>query len=285
MPEVKEFSALYSDPFSAIVKAEDAGRKPQSFLLISPPGGGKSTQTRTLPKPVLSIIFDPNGAAAIRGVKDVDRVEFLEEASPLRFPAVDERVGMQLNKGSRVLPTAYARFHYWLNGALASDLFSKYKSIVIDSITSLENAIAALVKYDHNVGTISVEQSTYVRDPLYEAIARIAAQPAVIMVTAHRKDKNDMGGKALEYDLLAIGRARNTIPGLFSEVLYLEHIEEIDQKTKQKVGRYIAKTKPDSRIHIARVSDHNLPAEIDMTIEDWDKPENYGVGKILKLTE
>ena len=261
-----------------IVNASHKGvHAPSSFLLVGGAGAGKTTQIWSLPKPCLVIFFDPYGSAALRGY-DIDCIEFV--SSETSFHLMSEK---KHKTGRGAPPAAYLDFLSWANAAVESGLFDKYCSVVIDSLTAMESAITEAIM--HDAGRMdnapSTDDMVMIRRNLYSGIRSCAVQKKIFMATAHLAEKTNRAGEVLCYSIDLIGKNRRLLPTLFSEIIYCDY--RVGKGVSRTEGaKYVGLTKPDGIIDTARVSRHDLPLEIDLTIRDWNKPDDYGLGKLLK---
>ena len=261
----------------------------ESFMLVAYPGGGKTSQGLTLPRPCLFIFFDPNGPASVRGF-DVDSVSFLPKDAgymPVRPEAKNADASRARSK-KRNLPDIPDRFQDWFNNAQDKGELDQYRSIVVDSTSWLEAAMTEMVLYDAGRWGMTMDGGNYetLRSNIIKLLYPIASRNAYILICTHIKDKTNRAGDILGRSLALVGQARHAVPSLVSNVLWLDY-ERGKGTSYDKGARYVAITRPDETIEVVRQvgKHHTLPYKIDMTIKDWDHPENYGLGRLIRAIE
>lgn len=268
-------------------KASDTLKKPNTFLLIGPARSGKTTQIWTLPKPACAIILDPNGTEGIRGAEGIDYWEF-----PMGGALMAPKTGKHMKEaGEDVMPMAYLNFWRFLRAAKAENLFANYASVLFDGITSLEAIATDIVLYDLNLShhEISKEEASRLRGTIQNALRELTSifhhaqdagtYPQNLIVTAHEATKFDRGGSMVGREISAYGKLRQFIPANFAHVFYTE------QKGDSQTVKYLAQTHGDSKTSDAGTAFRGLPYKIDLTIKDWKKPEQYGLGKLIACME
>lgn len=273
-----------------IINHLEAADEKESFLLAGYAGGGKTSLGLTLPRPCLFIFFDPNGRASVRGF-DVDSVSFLPESSgfmPVRPPPKDAAASAARTKGKKFIPDIPDRFQEWFNDAQDKGELDKYQSLVLDSTTWLEAAMTEMVLYDAGRWGQELDGGNYetLRANMIKLLAPIVSRDSYTLICTHIKDKTNRSGDILGRQLNLVGQARQAVPSLVSNVLWLEY--ERGQGTHfDKNARYVAITKPDNVTDTVRQvsKKHTLPYKIDMTIRDWEHPENYGLGRLIRAIE
>ena len=273
-----------------IVSALTAPTVRESFLLAGYAGSGKTTLGLTMPRPALFIFFDPNGPASVRGF-DVDHVAFLptnQGVMPVRPVAKDGAAAKVRAKGSKYIPDIPDRFQEWFNKASTDGTFDKYQSIIVDSTSWLEAALTEMVLFDAGKWGQELDGGMYetLRSNMVKCLYPVAALNKYILICTHVKDKTNRAGDILGKQLNLVGQARQAIPSLVSNILWLEY--ERGKGTGFDIGaRYVAITRPTDVIdNIRQVGKHHtLPVRIDMTVKDFSKPHEYGLGRLITAIE
>ena len=253
-----------------------------SFALVGPAGSGKTTAFLSFPRPALAMLFDPNGSRSLQG-QDIDIIEFPPADAPL-----DLRTGRGGQAPAGEPPKAYTNFMQWFNDFKDTADFAKYKSIMLDSATSLEWAIKDELEYlSLRTQTISkfkdedaTKLSTSVRDTSRGVFRSLTSTGKFVLATFHRKvQMTDKGQTVAFYELAVIGEGRRTVPNSFTDLYYTSHDGD-----SQGI-KYIAQTRAGGKIHDAKCSFKGTPYEIDLTISDFSKPEHFGLGALIKTIE
>ena len=259
-----------------IQNAKTTPIRPATFILVGDAGTGKTVAGLTLPRPTLFIMFDPSGAAALQG-HDVDIVSFLPDGVQLEIKTGKRIVGKDYPTA-----TAFDEFQAWFNKANAEKQLDKYKSIVVDSVTSLEGIIT-----DAYVSTLNKqhqyldnqEDAPNIRDHTLAVLRAIVALRKYIVINVHKTTLTDRSGSVRGYQMNVIGKARQILPTMVSNIFYMKN------RTVGKNTKYLAITSPDGLVTAARTSFQGLETEIDLTIENWEDLTSQGLGKLIKKYE
>lgn len=257
-------------------------------LAIGRTGSGKSTQMWTLKGKKFLYNFDPNTMASIKGIADelgIDPpdIEF-EEFKPdlLELDATlkkfnkegkDDPAGKEY-KGRE--PTAYNDFLGDLNDRVADGFFKRegFDWICFDSLTFITKSIMARNLFI-NAKTGEMEDKADYRivgNKLTEIFSSVASLPINIYMTGHLQIFQDEKTHKIETLLSAPGQARNMLPLIFTDIW----------QCSKEDNEYVARTRPDPRGFLdIRCSIQGLDELEDVTIGDFSKAEQFGIGAIL----
>lgn len=250
------------------------------ILAVGDAGSGKSAQIATLPGKKFVYAFDP-GTLPLLSVRkiDADVEEFLPDVGTVDFSLKGFNKGAKDDKPRKILePTAYTAWETHFNKSVDSGLLATYDWLVIDSLTLLTRAMMNRLLYLNNRYGDIEELSDYrvVGNKLSQVFTGVASMKTNLYVTGHIQTFQDETTKRITTQLGIPGAARSMLPKLFSNIWLL-------QATTDEKAAYTLLTRPETRgFQEIRTVIPDLPAKIDVTIKDWSKPEEYGIGALLK---
>lgn len=254
-----------------VANARDYVPGKERFLLVGTPGGGKSTLFRTLPGRKFAYVFDQNAVSSYAG-SDIDYKTFFPsqlnlDVVPLKDASVDQ--------SQQVRPLAYTLWEEHFEEALARGFFKDYDWVGFDGFTAFQ-----LLVMDHTMwlngryGRWPTEGDYTPVIATFTNIARaITSIPNGVFATAHLKP-NKTGGPEL---MNVYGVLRLIIPGMFTDIYKI-----VADTDKSGARSFFAVTSQDSRTHYLRCSLPNVSPEEDVTIRDWKRPEDFGLGALLR---
>lgn len=263
--------------------AKDAPLGSQRFLLIGHHGSGKTTQSLTMPKPAFAFLFDVKAVDSIRGF-DIAYEEFI----PATVDTQLRTVGTGVRPSANDTAATYERFNAFLRKFIQDGGSKKYKSIILDSLTSLQFLVSQAVLHDRqhdqltpNRGLVKGEkgkQDDYmpVINTVAPAVAQLVFSGCHVLATAHVKENRDSEGKIQSYSLSALGSLRETIPSMFTHMFFTQAYGGDSQQVRYRAFTHATPLYPGLMTPF-----RFLPWDFDMTIKDFAKPEEYGLGAIL----
>ena len=250
------------------------------ILILGKTGSGKTTQFLTLPGKKFIYLFDPNAILTLQG-HDVDYEEFLPDALDLGLTSLSSKVKGDVKDGKKGAEL-YRRWEDDFETKLKSGFFDQYDAIGMDSFTTLSDMVMDGVLAINGRGGQWPQMDDY--GPQMLALTKIcrtfASIGKTVYFTGHVELRQDDLTKRIVYQPLMTGRLKEKLPLLFSEILLCE--ASVDNKGN---SMYQLKTKPDRQFDIIRCSVRGLEQYEDVTIKDWSKPEDYGLGQMLKRRE
>ena len=264
MPNINELSA------------KDLG---QNYLLLGTNGTGKSALYMTLPGKKFIYFFDPHAKKTIASKfpgADLTFEEFLPTKLDVRHTAIAKKgVGrvQSLNP-----PDAFRRWEdHWME-SLDNGFFDQFDCICVDGMSMWQKY--ALLEIVHNAGRGGHPPELADRNVLAVGLFNFAATftslGKTVFLVVHYDYKQDIvTGRMLNLPLI-VGQEKTYLNNMFGHVLVAQC-----QSTQNEI-KYAIQTRPDTLNPNSRTSFNNLDMFHDVTIKNFSKPEEYGLGKILK---
>ena len=240
------------------------------FVLAGDTGTGKTSQFRTMPGRKFAQLFDP---AARSTLTDADGE--LEDWLPLP----SELDIMPRTKAATYKPALYTRWAKDFNEKSKKGFFNTIDSYMLDSLTLLDQSCLR----EELSKNPTDERIAYrmAGETIVQAMWALAALPCNVLLTLHTKYATDNETSKKEHRLTISGGAKIYLPRLVSALWFTQQVEG------DNGVRYMVLTRPQSKwphVRTPRAFSH-LPLYADLTIDDWSKPEEYGIGKLIKESE
>lgn len=249
----------------------------QKILILGGAGSGKTTQIRTLPGRKFAYLFDPAALASLSGA-DIEYEEFLPDALEMDASIKGFNKGSKSDRApSEREPTIYMDWVKDINDKSESGFFKDFQWLCFDSLSLLANAVMDRQMYLNNRygGIEDLADYRIVGKKIADVFRSICSLPINIYCTGHISSFQDEKTKKIEYQIQLPGSARNALPLLFSNIWMA--LPTIDDK-----GVYGLRTRPEPRgFQSIRCTLRGIEPIIDVTIKDFDRAENYGIGKLL----
>jgi hypothetical protein len=243
-------------------------------------GGGKTSQILTLPRPCFAYCFDPNSLLTLRG-HDIEYEQFLPQDINLDVVSLKKTQDGAHKRGPRVMSAKATTYEEWerdFDKRRTSGFFNKYKSIAIDSATSLLDIIMDYVLTINGRPGQWPEQDDYGPQMVsFTNIMRtIASMGKTVLCTGHYEAWQDRKTQRTYYQLMMTGRLRTKIPLLFSDVWFCEGEVKDDGKPL-----FTVTTVKDKHIPAARCSFNGMPSVVDVTLDFNDDLTQQGIGALI----
>lgn len=253
----------------------------ERFLLIGGTGSGKTSQFLTIPGRKFAYLFDPAATSTLLDA-DLDYEMFLPEASELdMYPRSVRKSGKQFSDsrgGSE--PTLYIRWVEDINKRGSEGFFNDYDAVLVDSLTLLSAACMDRIQYLQAKVGRDDERTDYriAGDTIHAAIRSITSLPCHVLCTVHEEFRKDEATHKSFNRMTLPGGSRLSVPRLFSNIWSCSCESTADEV------KYLIQTRPSRDNPTIRTSRRFSDLEMyhDVTIRDWDNPEEYGIGKLLK---
>lgn len=251
------------------------------IMALGAAGSGKTTAFVTLSGRKFAYIVDPNSLRSLQG-SDIDYELFQPDVSTfnLRSLSASGRKDQATIRDSG--SEAYIEWERHFESALESGLLLGYDWVMLDSISTFADMIMDRVLVLNNRAGQVPQQDDYspVMVSLRNIVRRLCSLQRAdgtfvnIYVTGHLEpNKDELTGRIFNTPLL-IGKLRQKLPILFSDLL----IFEADTTKEGKVSYSVATT-PSKMNPGTRCSKRGLPPVLDVTI-DWSRPlAEQGLGR------
>lgn len=250
-----------------------------SILAVGEPGSGKSAQIATLPGKKFVYAFDPGTLRLLSTRKiDADVEEFLPDVATVDFTLKGFNKNSKDDRPKKSIePTAYTAWEAHFNDYYDKKLFAGYDWIIIDSLTLFSNAMSNRLLYLNNRFGDVMELSDYrvLGNKLGQVFTAIASMKINLYVTGHVQTFQDEKTNRITTQIGLPGAARDMLPKLFSNIWLLQ--ASTDEKQE-----YTMLTRPEPRgLQTIRTVLPDLQPRENLTIVDWSRPEDFGIGAIL----
>lgn len=265
-----------------IKQADDAELSPyQRILVAGPTGSGKSALLRTLPGKKFVFVFDPNTAATIKGTPNLAYIEFLpdfmEMDTALKGFNKDSFSDKPMQEKKQLEPKVYEEWREYFNEFIDDKRYEQFDWLCFDSFTFASRAMMNRQLYiNKRYGEVEdLADLKVVGAKLSDVFTNINSLPVNIFCTAHISVYEDDKTKKVNHQLFLPGRARTILPLSFTNIW--------ECQAGDKPGTFEVKTLPERRgLQDIRTSLTGLKPVEDVTIKDFSKAEDYGVGALLK---
>lgn len=257
--------------------AKDFTRRNEKFLLIGPTGSGKTSQFLTLPGKKFMYIFDPNALNTLKGY-DLDYELFTPEILNLNVHSLTK--GVKDSKGIPDEPQTYVKWEKDFEDKIRSGFFKDYNVLGFDSFTTFADMVMDRVLWLNGRFGKQPEQPDWSAqiNTISNVFRTATSLNLILFATGHEELRQDEITKRIVNQVILPGKLRIKIPLLFSEIYHTK--VEVDEGVSGAT-KYLIQTKTDRYQSLARDT-IGLPTFVDVTITDWKKPEEFGLGKILK---
>lgn len=255
-----------------------AGGKPK-FLLVGSTGGGKTSQIVTLPGRTFAYLFDPSSLSTLRGF-DIEYETFFPEKVNLSAQSLSKGKGDRPVKGAEAedASTVYREWEEDFEGKIASNYFEAYDNIAFDSFTTFSDIVMdRILAINGRPGHFPQQDDwTAQMASITNVVRTLVGMNKVLLFTAHDEFKQDEASKRMQNVLMLTGKLKIRLPLLFSEIWHMD-----SNSTAEKIN-YVAQTRADRLNPTIRCTVRDMPMYADMTINDWKRPQDYGLGKVLR---
>ena len=254
------------------------------ILMLGQAGSGKTSQIWCLPGRKFAYLFDPNALLSLRGC-DLEYEQFLPDSleldATLKSFNKNAKPDDKLKQGRE--PTLYMRWVADLNAKGDAGFFKGFDWLIFDSLTLLSNAVFDRQMWLNNRygGIEDLADYRIVGSKIADVFRSICALPINLYCTGHLNSFQDDRTKKIETQINLPGKARVSLPLLFSNIL------EARASTDEKAG-YVVLTKPEPRgFQAIRCTIPGLKPVEDVTLPTdaqgrYIDPENRGIGALLK---
>jgi hypothetical protein len=262
------------------------GSDKSSFLIVGPPGSGKTTQFWSVAEACFNslgdrgrgfiYIFDPNCLESIRGL-DVDYEEFSPDKLDINVKPLSSKKNPD-NIINPIEPVAYVEWERHFDNMIDSGTFNKYAWFGFDSFTTFSDMVMDRVQWLNERSGKHPEQADYTAQmQTIRNVARtLAARNKLFIATGHEDLKRDDMLQRVVAQPYLTGKLKLWLPILFSNIL----------RAEANGGKYSLFTVSDRMHRYVRCSLRGFPAELDTTIEtdndgNFIRAARWGIGRML----
>ena len=257
------------------------------ILAVGGGGTGKTSLFTSIPGKKFLYCFDPGSINTIAG-QDIEYEEFLptslvKKAIPQKAES-DTKLGSRgykdvLKEVSREFsPDTYLEWEQHFEDHKAEGYFDQFDVIGLDSITTFSDLVMDQILYLNGRPGKWPEESDWTSclNCVGNAFREFTSiSHAHLFASVHIELHEDRKSTRVYQQMTMSKRLRSRIPILFSEVL-------LCQGNADKDGHYYTvQTRGDADYPFLRTSMRGLDFHEDITIEDWSRPENSGIGRLL----
>lgn len=270
---IKKFS-LDNLPPELVSADEIPENKSKRWMLVGPPGSGKTELYCTLPGNTLVYCFDPNAAETLRGHKHVKAYQVPPERRPFSLTTLRGASRNYVSQfDANYEPAQYSAWEETFQRHHDDGVFDLFDNIGIDSLTSMQYSLMAMVLFLNNRSARMPEQDDYgpvihTFTMIWQSLTELAGKN--IFCTAHEEFVKDDKSGVVSYMPLLYGKMRSRLPILFTDIV----------RTEVDDGRFLMHLLSDSRHRYGRSSIRGVTPDIDWTIEpeDWGKTDVQSIG-------
>lgn len=252
-----------------------------NFMVVGPPGSGKTKLATTLPGKTLVSAFDPSAKAAYAGNADIDLIEYPVDSMEMSV-TIKRKEGIKTDTVGSKSPMAYANFAADFIEIINTGVYKDYDNWVFDTMTTFESiALDAVMFKNGTFGHVpKLDDYPPAMQLTTKLVRAVTPLPIRVILLLHDELVQDETTKRMENQMLMTGKLKRRLPVLFNHLLRCE-VSTIGAGDKLET-KYNLVTKSNPQNPYIRTSFKDLPARIDVTIENFSLPQNYGLGKIIK---
>lgn len=255
--------------------AQDEVGKPK-FLLVGSTGSGKTAQIATLPGKTFAYLFDPSALSTLRGF-DIEYETFYPSKVKMSAQSLKKGVG-DTTAAAEDASETYRLWEQDFEDRVKNKFWDTIDNIAFDSFTTFGDIVMdRILKLNGRVGHFPQEDDYPAQmQTITNVVRTLTSMNKLLMFTAHDEFKQDSVTSRMQNVIILTGRLRTKIPLLFSEIWHMEC-----RSTPEKID-YVAQTRPDRMNPQVRCTIRDLDMFHDITIRDWKKPQDYGIGKLCR---
>ena len=260
-----------------------------NFILVGPPGGGKSALAGTMPGKTIAICFDVSARATYQlfsRTNHITIVEYLKGKRDLTpYTTKDMKTRPALAPGqTKETAKAFLRFGEELNKAVLDGFIpGEFQNILIDSTTSLQElALTAVMEKKGRAGEVpgisDYENAKQLVIKVFDSVTELEMNSIFIIhdEVIVKYDSQGQVSNVIRQPVL-IGNLKSRLPTKMNHLFRCTAQREPNNTTK-----YLLQTKPNAHYNSIRTSFQGLSADHDVTIGDFSRPFDYGLAKIIK---
>lgn len=259
-------------PNAMNVTTDDVG-KPK-FLLVGSTGSGKTAQMLTLPGKTFAYLFDPSALSTLKG-HDIDYEEFMP--TKVNLGAVSLSKGKSDPKTKSDASDVFSQWALDADKKIEKGFFKEYDNICFDSFTTFSAIVMdRVLKLNGREGQFPQQDDWAGQmQTITNVVRTFIGMNKILLFTAHDQFKQDNISSRMQNVIMLTGQLRVTLPLLFSEIWHMECASTASSE------KFQAQTRPDRLNPTIRCTYKDMEMFHDVTIQDWNNPTKYGIGKLL----
>jgi len=254
-----------------------------NYILVGPAGGGKSSLAATLPGKTLVLAFDVSARPAYQkfGSDHVDIIEIMPEQQDLTPYTTKDMTNPpppaqgQKRETGRVFLDAGAFLSKLVNDGVVPGV---YRNIVTDTVTTLQgHALDSVMAKDNRAAHVPTMTDYTAAARLVESwFDNICRLPMNAIFLIHDEMVQDEVTKRISYQPLLTGKSGKRC------ITKVNHLMRCTRMTERTGVKCYLQTAPDNYSEQIRTSFVGLEPKEDVTITDFSRPQDFGLGAIIK---
>jgi hypothetical protein len=262
-------------PNAKTIDVNDIG-KPK-FLLVGQGGAGKTAQMLTLPGRTFAYLFDPSALSTLKG-HDIEYEMFLPGKVNMAAQSLTKAKGDKSSAKKSEAGDVYVAWEKDFETKLQTGYFNTIDNICFDSFTTFSDVVMdRILEINGRPGHFPQQDDwTAQMSTIMNVVRTCASLNKVLVFTAHDEFKQDETTSRMQNVLMLTGKLKVKVPLVFSDIWHMEC------KATATELKYVAQTRPDRMNPNVRCSFRDLDMHHDVTIKDWKRPKESGIGRILK---
>jgi GTPase SAR1 family protein len=251
----------------------------QNLLVVGDTGAGKTAMMLSLPGKKFAYLFDPSALSTLSGF-DIDYEEWLPDHTELDTTIKKfNRDGKPDDKPvSKREPKVYLDWCTDIAEKSEAGFFEPYDWVCFDSLTLLQKACFDRQTWINNRYGKPEEMADYriVGSKMSDLIRSATSEKINCFFTGHIDVWQDELSKKITTQLALSGSAKRQIP------LAMSNIWLAECKSTESTIKYTVQTRPADRgLQTIRSSIRGLEMFEEVTISDFNQPEQSGISKLL----
>ena len=269
------------------MKLNEPHPRGQIFGLLGRPSSGKTTLALTLPRPLLVLAAEKKSYTTLRnmaqGAVDIDVEEFIPLAVPLNSGVGTGDVNDPEAKGAA--QACYQRFIDYLRKSVreADSALAQSATVMLDSGSSwasvfLDLSVDALGHRASGaqIGKQEVNDYSKAARTFVAVVRQLQVLGKHVVIPIHSSEIRDKDGNVKEIGLALPGGARSILPSI------LDHLFFLSRESVRDGLKFTMQTRSSGLVQQAFTSWPEMPLALDVTVADFKRPGEFGLGKLLK---
>ncbi len=256
------------------------------IMLVGQGGGGKSKLATTMPGRTFVYAFDPSALTAYEGCDWIDYRAYQPDLPDLTPYSLSKKENESIQRiGTPAPPRVYTDYAKDYNEMWNKSLYDPYDNVIMDSYTTFEAACMDAVMFNNGRYGKVPQQDDYpaAMALVIRNLRGLCGLPKNVIIIFHDYLVEDETTKKVLYSPMMIGKKTNKprIPSYFNH-LFRCSADQVRNKEQKLETQFLLQTTPSREVAGIRTAFQGLDPMHDVTIGDFSKAQEYGLGKILK---